>query len=162
MASSKANTVEDYLTELSEDRRGFVSAIRDLVNANLPEGYAEGMQYGMIGWFVPHARYPAGYHADPKQPLPLAALASQKNCVSLYLMGVYTGDEQPGSGLSPDAAWFRDAWAATGKKLDMGKSCVRFKRLDDVATEVVAEAIRRIPPDRYIERYEAGRQALRR
>lgn len=166
MVSSAAATVDDYLASLADDRRSVVVAVRDLVNANLPDGYQEAMQYGMIGWSVPHAIYPAGYHTDPKQPLPLAALASQKQYVSLYLMGLYCGCvERSARGEAvetDDARWFREAWAATGKKLNMGKSCVRFKRLDDLAVDVVAEAIRRLPVDRYIERYEAVRPARRR
>lgn len=163
MVSSAASTVDDYLAELPDDRRAIVSAVRDLVNTNLPDGYQEAMQYGMIGWSVPHARYPAGYHTDPSQPLPLAALASQKQYVSLYLMGLYCGCvERSARGEAVETAdvrWFRDAWAATGKKLNMGKSCVRFKRLDDLAVDVLAEAIRRVPVDVYLERYEAVRPA---
>jgi hypothetical protein len=162
MASSAATTVDEYLAELSEDRRLLVSAVRDLVNDNLPGGYQEGMMLGMIGWCVPHSRYPAGYHTDPRQPLPFAALASQKQFVSLYLMGTYCGSEQPGTELTADTEWFRNAWAATGKKLDMGKSCVRIKRFEDVATEVVAEAIRRLPVDTYIAKYESVRPPSRR
>jgi hypothetical protein len=162
MATSRAATVQEYLDQLAPDRRELVEAIRHIVNANLPDGYAEGMQYGMIGWHVPHALFPAGYHTDPKQPLPLAALASQKQYVSLYLMGVYCGCEDPGSPLTADAAWFRDAWTATGKKLDMGKSCVRLKRIDDVAVDVLGEAFRRLPVQSYVTRYQAVRDGLRR
>ncbi len=144
---STAMTVEDYLASLPGERRVILDAVRATVLANLDSGYSEGMQYGMIGWSVPHSVFPAGYHCDPKQPLPFAALASQKNYVSLYLMGVYEGD---------DAQWFRDGWAASGKKkLDMGKSCIRFKKLDEIALDVIGEAIRRMPAQRYIERYLA-------
>jgi hypothetical protein len=166
MASSGAATVDQYLAELPEHRRALVGAIRDVVNANLPDGYQEAMQYGMIGWSVPHERYPAGYHADPTQPLPLAAVASQKHHVSLYLMGTYCGPTDPSSAGEPietdEVAWFRHAWLATGRRLDMGKSCVRFKKLEDVALDVVAEAIRRLPVDEYIARYEAVRPPTRR
>lgn len=166
MVSSAASTVDDYLAALADDRRAIVGAVRDLVNTNLPDGYQEAMQYGMIGWSVPLARYPAGYHTDASQPLPLAALASQKQYVSLYLMGLYCGcverSAQGEAVETADVRWFRDAWAATGKKLNMGKSCVRFKRLDDLAVDVVAEAVRRVPVDLYIERYEAVRPARRR
>lgn len=159
MVSSRATTVEQYLAELPEDRVELVAAIRDVVNANLPDGYQETMQYGMIGWSVPYSLYPAGYHANPTQPLPLAALASQKQYVSLYLMGTYCGCADPsdsdGPGESAEANWFRQAWLATGRKLNMGKSCVRVKKLDDVAFDVIAEAIRRLPVDEYITRYEA-------
>lgn len=159
MASSPASTVNRYLADLPDDRRGLVPAVRDVVNANLPAGYQETMQYGMIGWSVPHELYPAGYHSDPSQPLPLAALASQKQYVSLYLMGTYCGCAVEEGGESAEATWFREAWLATGRKLNMGKSCVRFKKLDDVALDVVAEAFRRLPVDEYIARYEAVRPA---
>jgi hypothetical protein len=149
---SKAATVEQYLFELPDDRRQAVEAVREVILANLDQDYEEGMQYGMIGYYVPHRVYPAGYHCDPKQPLPFAALASQKNYMSLYLMCVY-GD-------SPHAKWFQDAWAKTGKKLDMGKSCVRFKRLEDLALDVIGEAIRRVPARKYIEFCEAARKSM--
>lgn len=159
MASSNATTVAEYLSDLTEDRRQLVGAIRDVVNNNLPDGYQEAMQYGMIGWSVPHDIYPAGYHTDPKQPLPFAALASQKQYVSLYLMGLYITSEVDAKGQaaeSPDSVWFRQAWLDSGHRLNMGKSCVRVRSLDDVAFEVVAEAIRRVPLDEYIARYEAN------
>jgi Domain of unknown function (DU1801) len=155
MVSSAAETVAQYLAELSDDRRELVTAVRNVVNTNLPDGYQEAMQYGMIGWSVPLDRYPPGYHTDPSQPLPLAALASQKQHVALYLMGIYVGGDE--SAKTVDAEWFRTAWLATGKKLNMGKSCVRFKDLDSVALDVVGEAIRRLPVDQYIARYEAVR-----
>lgn len=161
MASSPASTVTRYLAGLPDDRRDLVAGVRDVVNANLPAGYQETMQYGMIGWSVPHELYPAGYHSDPSQPLPLAALASQKQYVSLYLMGTYCGCAIEESGESAESTWFREAWLATGRKLNMGKSCVRFKNVDDVALDVVAEAIRRLPVDEYIARYEAVRPAAR-
>lgn len=155
MVSSAASSVEQYLAELTDDRRELVGAVRDVVNGHLPDGYQEAMQYGMIGWSVPHALYPAGYHTDPKQPLPFAALASQKSKVSLYLMALYIGADVAAE--SPDVTWFQEAWRATGKKLDMGKSCVRFSRLDQVPLEVVGQAIARIPVQDYIARYEASR-----
>jgi hypothetical protein len=155
MVSSAASSVEQYLAELPDDRRELVGAVRDVVNAHLPDGYQEAMQYGMIGWSVPHALYPAGYHTDPKQPLPYAALASQKNKVSLYLMALYVGAENAAE--SPDVEWFQAAWRATGKKLDMGRSCVRFARLDQVPLEVVGQAVARVPVQDYIARYEASR-----
>ena len=102
------------------------------------------MQYGMIGYYVPHKLFPAGYHCDPKQPLPFAAIASQKNYMSLYLMGVYCGCGDSSTDETPDARWFRDAW---------GKACVRFKKIDDVALDVVGEAIKRISAKAYVERY---------
>ncbi len=144
---SKAKTVDQYLADLPDDRREALQAVRAVVLKNLPKGYEEGMQYGMIGYFVPHSVYPPGYHCDPKQPLPFAGLASQKNHMSIYLMCIYGDEEQQ--------AWFRDAWAASGKKLDMGKSCVRFKKLDDVPLKVIGEAIRRVPAKKFIDHYES-------
>ena len=144
---SKASTVADYLASLPSDRRAAIQAVRDVILANIDEDYEEIMQYGMIGYAVPHRVFPAGYHCDPRQPLTFAGLASQKNHMSIYLMCVY-GD-------ADHAQWFRDAWKKTGKKLDMGKACIRFKKLDDVALDVIAEAIRRVPAKKYIERYES-------
>lgn len=143
---SKATTVKQYLSELPEDRRAAISAVRDVILKNLDKGFEEGMQYGMIGYYVPHSIYPAGYHCDPKQPLPFASLASQKNHMSVYLMSVYfEGDGEDR---------FRREWAKSGKKLDMGKSCVRFKKLEDAALDVIGAAIRRISVGRYVEMYE--------
>jgi hypothetical protein len=150
-----AKTVASYLASLPGDRRAAISAVRDVIRKNLDAGYEEGIQYGMIGYYVPHEVYPPGYHVDPKQPLPFAALASQKNHMALYLMGVYCGCTEGRDGLTDDAKWFREAWARTGKKLDMGRACVRFKKLENVALDVVGEAIRRIPASKYIARYES-------
>lgn len=151
---SKASTVEEYLASLPEDRHEALQAVRETILENLDEDYEEGMQYGMIGYYVPHRVYPAGYQVDPKQPLPYAALASQKNYMSLYLMGLYCGCAD-GESDNEHSRWFREAWTASGKKLDMGKSCVRFKKLDDVPLDVVGEAIQRVPAKDYIAAYEA-------
>jgi hypothetical protein len=156
---SKAKTVDDYLASLPADRRAPIAAVRDVVLRNLDAGYEEGIQYGMIGWYVPHRVFPAGYHADPKQPLPFAALASQKNHMSLYLMGVYGGAGADSGTETGDARWFREAWARTGKKLDMGKACVRFKKIEDLALDVIGEAIRRLPAKAYVAAYTAVRAA---
>jgi hypothetical protein len=150
---SKATTVEQYLSELSAERRGALEAVRRVLLANLDKDYEEGMQYGMIGYYVPHRVFAPGYHCDPKQPLPFAGLASQKNHLSLYLMCVY-GD-------SPLAEWFRESWAKTGKKLDMGKACVRFKKVEDLALDVIGEAIRRMPGSKYVKQCEQAMRAMR-
>ncbi len=151
---SDATTVADYIAALPEDRRHIVETVRKVFLDNLDAGYSESMQYGMIGYSVPHSVFPAGYHCNPKQPLPFAGIASQKNYVSVYLMGVYVGCLGDAEGA--EAKWFREAWAAAGKKkLDMGKSCVRIKKLEDVALDVIGESIRRMPSQRYIERYQA-------
>lgn len=143
---STATTVEEYLATLPPDRRAAIEAVRNVILKNLDAGYEEGMSSGMIGYYVPHRIYPPGYHANPSAPLPFAAIASQKNYMSIYLMGLYTG----GTAL---ARWFEDAWATTGKKLNMGKSCIRFKKLEDIPLDVLGEAIRRVPAKTYIEVY---------
>jgi hypothetical protein len=140
-------TVEAYLRALPDDRRRALQAVREEINRRLPKGYAEGMQYGMIGWCVPHSLYPDGYHCDPKQPLPFVGLASQKNHMSLYLMCIY--------GFEEHRRWFEQEWAKTGKRLDMGKGCVRFKRLEDLPLTLVGEAVARVPVDAYLAHYEA-------
>lgn len=142
---SKATTVDLYLAELPADRRASIHAVRQVILSNLDRGYEEGMQYGMIGYYVPHSLYPPGYHCDAKQPLPFVCLASQKNYLSLYMMSVY-GDSEL-------AKWFQAAWKKTGKKLDMGKSCIRFTRPEDLALDVIGEAIRRQPVAKHIECY---------
>jgi hypothetical protein len=147
---SKARTVADYLAALPDDRRAALSAVREVILANLDPEYEERMQYGMIGYCVPHRVYPAGYHVDPAQPLPFAGLASQKAHMSIYLMGCYVDGED-----SDEVRRFRAAWEATGRKLDMGKSCVRFKRIEQVALDVLGEAIRAMPARRFVARYEA-------
>lgn len=154
---SSAPTVEAYLESLPPERRESLALVRDLIRKNLDPQYEEGIQYGMIGYYVPHRVYPKGYHTDPKQPLPFAALASQKNYMSLYLMSVYCGcaDE---SAAARHAQWFREAWSKSGKKLNMGKACIRFKKVDDLALDVIAEAIRRVPASKYIQFYEAARR----
>jgi hypothetical protein len=149
---SKATSVSEYIAALPHERRAAIEAVRRVILANLDDDYEEGMQYGMIGYYVPHHVFPPGYHCDPRQPLPFACLAAQKNHVSLHLMGLYLGCGE-GQDEGDEVRWFRDAWARTGKKLDMGKSCVRFRRADDVALEVVGEAIRRLPARTYIARY---------
>lgn len=131
--------VDAYLAKLPTERRAALTAIRDTINANLPAGYEEGLQYGMISWFVPLSRYPDTYN---KQPLCLAGLASQKNHMSMYLMTVY--------GHAPTLSWFKKAYAAAGKKLDMGKSCVRFKKLDDVPLDVIGELVTKIDVETYV------------
>ena len=143
---SSARTVDEYLKSLPAGRRTAISAVRKVILANLPEGYEECMSYGMIGYVVPHCIYPKGYHCDPSLPLPFANLASQKNHMALYLMCCY-GDKATDQ-------WFRKAWAAAGKKLDMGKSCVRFKKLEDVPLEVIGQLIARVPVKNYIARIE--------
>ncbi len=144
MVQSRAQTVDAYLDELPEDRRAVVSAVRDVIVKNLPRGYEESMGFGMIGYSIPLERYPNTYN---KQPLCYASIAAQKNHYAIYLMCVY-GD-------SRREAAFREAFAKAGKKLDMGKSCVRFKTLDDLPLDVIGETIASVTPDAYIAHYES-------
>ena len=144
---SRAATVAEYLAELPDDRRAIVESVRQVILASKDSQIEEGMQYGMIGYFVPHTVYPQGYHCDPRQPLPYMALASQKNHCSLYMMFCY--------GAGDSEQWLRNAFRQAGKKLDMGKACIRFQKLDDLPLEVLAEAIRRIPAAAHIARYES-------
>ncbi len=147
---SAATTVGDYLTSLPPERAAVLRAVLEVIRANLQPGFEEGMQYGMIGWYVPHRLFPAGYHCDPRQPLPFAALASQKNHLALY-MGCLYGDPA-------EVEQFRREWLATGRKLDMGKSCIRFKKLDEVPLEVVGAAFSRITVERLVSDYEQTRR----
>ena len=146
MARSEAKTVEEYLDELADDRRATLEAVRDVVRANLPDGYEETVQFGMISYVVPLERYPKTYN---RQALQYAALASQKNYVSLYLMNVYGNEETE--------RWFVDRYRASGKRLDMGKSCVRFKSIDDLPLDLIGETIARTPVDDFIALYETAR-----
>jgi len=144
--TSTAATVEEYLRSLPADRRAAISTVRATILAHLPAGYEERMGYGMIAYVVPHTLYPAGYHCDPQMPLMLANLGSQKNHMAMYLMTVY-GDPAT-------EKWFRQAWTATGKKLDMGKACVRFRKIEDVPLAVIGQLIARVPVKEYIARME--------
>ncbi len=145
LMQSKATTVQQYIEELPVHRRSAIEGLRAVILKNLDPTFEEGMQYGMIGYYVPHRVYPPGYHCDPRQPLPFICLASQKNYMSVYLGCVYGPErEQP----------FREAWAKTGKKLDMGKSCVRFRKLDGLALDLIGESIRLMSARGFIEYYE--------
>ncbi|MEM9066030.1 MAG: DUF1801 domain-containing protein [Planctomycetota bacterium] len=145
---SKQSSIDAYLKGLPADRRETLEAVREVVLKNLPKGYAETVQYGMIGYGVPHGIYPAGYHCNPSEPVPFLSLANQKNHMALYMFCLYTDEGE--------LARFVEEWKATGKKLDMGKSCVRFKTLEDVPLQVIGRAIKRIPVKKFIASYEAG------
>lgn len=146
--TSRATTIDDYIADLPEDRRAIISAVRTAIQSALPAGYEEGMQYGMIGYYVPHSRYPDGYHCDPRQPLPFVHIGSQKNHMAIYLFCAY-GDPVAEKTL-------QDGFAAEGKKLDMGKACIRFRKLDDLAMKPILEVIAALPVDAYLVRYEAA------
>ncbi len=144
MARSRATTVEEYLGELPPERRQVVSAVRELVLSRLPAGYQERMNWGMISYEVPLERYPKTYNG---QPLSYAGLAAQKNHYALYLMGAY------GEPLNT----LKEGFARAGKKLDIGKSCIRFGKLDDLALDAIGDAVASLPPDRYIALVEGAR-----
>jgi Domain of unknown function (DU1801) len=150
MVSSTAQSPDEYIASLPPDRREAITAVRDVIRRNLPDGFEEGMEFGMLAWYVPLERFPDTYNGHP---LGLAALASHKQYISLYLNTVY-GDPQL-------AAWFRTRYAASGKRLDMGKSCLRFRSLDDLPLDVIGETIARVPLDRYVAHYQAARGSSR-
>jgi len=143
---STAETVAEYLETLSPERRAMVETLRSAILKYLPEGYQETMQYGMISYVVPFSRYPKTYN---NQPLAIASLASQKNYVSTYLMGIY-GDTEA-------EAWLEKAFADAGKRLDMGKSCIRFKKPEDIPVDVMGQAVSLLSVDEFIEVYESSR-----
>ncbi len=144
---SKATTVDQYLKELPDDRRDAITHVRDVILKNLPEGYVEVMNWGMIAYEVPLATYPNTYN---KKPLLYAALASQKNHMAVYLSAIYANNNTREN--------FEKAYKATGKKMDTGKCCVRFKRLEQLPVEVIGQAIASCPLDDFIQLYEEGRQ----
>jgi len=141
---SEAQTVDEYLAELPEDRRTAISAVREVILQNLPDGYEESMNWGMIAYEVPLSTYPDTYNG---QPLAYAALASQKNYMAVYLSGIYMDEDARQN--------FERDYKATGKRFDVGKSCVRFRKLDDLPLSVVGEAIGYLPADEFVERVKA-------
>lgn len=148
MPRSAAKSVDEYLDELPEDRREVVAAMRKLVRKHIPKGYEEAVNWGMLCWQIPLASYPTTYNG---QPLGYVALATQKNYCALYLLGAYMVPAQ--------TAALKDAFAKAGKKLDMGKSCLRFRTLDDLPLPALGELIASMPPAAFIAAYEANRPA---
>ena len=145
---SKASTPDQYIAELPEDRKEVMQKLRDTVKKNLPKGFEETMQYGMLGYVVPHNIYPDGYHCNPKDALPFMALASQKNHISFYHMGIYS---------NPDLMkWFTEEYPkhASGK-LDMGKSCIRFKNPKKIPFELLGELTTKVSVAEWIAKYES-------
>lgn len=143
---SKAKTVKKYLNELSENRKKVIEAVRRMILKNLPSGYVEGMQYGMIGYFVPLSKYPQGYLGKKDVPLPYVSLSSQKNHMAIYLVNVYA-DKKINQ-------WFVKEYKKTGKKMDMGKSCVRFRKLENLPLKLLAKVVAMTKPEELIEMYE--------
>ena len=148
---SSATTVSAYLKELPPERAKAMNAVRQTILKNLPKGYEEGMSYGMIGYYVPLKTYPKGYAGTGTQPLPYISLASQKNYMSLYLFCNY---------MEPKfLSEFTEEWKKTGKKLDMGKSCVHFKSINDLALPVIARAVKKVKAKDCISMYDQSRDA---
>ncbi|MFT4106891.1 MAG: DUF1801 domain-containing protein [Lacrimispora sp.] len=142
-----ADTPETYIENLPEEKRQAIELLRKTIKKSLPTGFEETMQYGMIGYVIPHSLYPAGYHVNPQEPLPFISLGAQKNHIALYHMGLYA---------FPDTLeWFTTEYSKHVKtKLDMGKSCLRFKKPDTIPYELIGELCQKITPQDYIEKYE--------
>lgn len=144
----KANSPEEYIEKVPEERKKALKKLRETINKNLPKGFEEGMQYNMISYYVPHSIYPEGYHCNPKEPLPFISFASQKASVNLYHMGIYATPEIHD--------WFVGEYPKhCSRKLDMGKSCIRFKKVDEIPFELIAELCRKITVKNWISTYES-------
>jgi uncharacterized protein YdhG (YjbR/CyaY superfamily) len=140
-------SIEDYIENLPEDRKMTINKLRQVVKDNLPTGFSEEINYGMIGYVVPHSIYPGGYHCDPKLPLPFINIASQKNFISLYHMGLYSDKEM--------LDWFTKEYASRVKtRLDIGKSCIRFKKPEHIPYDLIGELAKKLSPQDWIELYE--------
>ncbi len=143
----QANSPAEYIQAIPEARREAFTRLRETIQENIPDGFEEAMGYGMIGFAVPHSIYPAGYHCDPKQPLPFVGIASQKNFIALYHMGIYANEEL--------YQWFVNEYPKHSKtKLDMGKSCIRFKKPDAIPFDLIAELVQKMSVDEWVEIYE--------
>ncbi|MFV8353381.1 DUF1801 domain-containing protein [Flavobacterium sp. XS2P14] len=146
---STATLIEAYLKEIPEDRKEAFTKLRETILENIPKGFAEQMSYGMIGYVVPHSIYPGGYHCEPKLPLPFISIASQKNFIALYHMGIYANPELMN--------WLVAEYPKhSTQKLDMGKSCIRFKKIDQIPFELIAELVQKMSMDEWITCYESA------
>jgi uncharacterized protein YdhG (YjbR/CyaY superfamily) len=142
-------TPEKYIDQLPEERRAVMQELRKAIMDNLPEGFQEEMSYGMIGYVVPHKLYPKGYHCDAKLPLPFLSIASQKNFIAIYHMGIYANMNL--------LNWFTEEFPKHSKsKLDMGKSCIRFKKINDIPMELIGSLCQKMSPQEWIELYESA------
>ncbi len=143
----EANTIQEYISQLPEDRKEAIENLRKTISENLPKGFEEQMSYGMIGFVVPHSIYPKGYHCTPELPLPFLSIASQKNSINIYHMGIYADEKL--------LNWFVSEFPKySKKKLDMGKSCMRFKKAEDIPFQLIGELTSKITPEQWIEMYE--------
>ena len=146
---STATSIEAYLQEIPDDRKDAFTKLRETILENIPKGFVEQMSYGMIGYVVPHSIYPGGYHCEPKLPLPFVNIASQKNFIALYHMGIYAKPEL--------LKWFVSEYPKHSKqKLDMGKSCIRFKKMDQIPFDLIAELVQKMSIDEWITCYESS------
>jgi uncharacterized protein YdhG (YjbR/CyaY superfamily) len=145
----EANSPDDYIRQLPEERQAVISKLRAVINQNIPEGYQETISYGMIGWVVPHSLFPDGYHCDPKLPLPFINIASQKNFVAVYHSGMYA---------DPNLLdWFVSEYPKhSQRKLDMGKSCIRFKKMDDIPYGLIGELSTKLTVNQWINTYKTN------
>ncbi len=144
----KANTPDEYIKAIPEERQPVMSELRKVIKNNLPKGFSEEISYGMIGYVVPHSMYPDGYHCDPKLPLPFMNIASQKNFIAVYHSGIYANPEL--------MDWFVGEYPKYVKtKLDMGKSCIRFKKIDQIPMQLIAELATKLTVQEWIDMYEA-------
>ena len=143
----KANTPDEYIEAIPEERKAAMSTLRKVIKDNLPQGFSEVISYGMIGYVVPHSLYPGGYHCDPKLPLPFMNIASQKNFIAVYHSGIYADKDL--------MDWFVGEYPKYVKtKLDMGKSCIRFKKIDQIPMELIGELASKMTPQQWIDLYE--------
>lgn len=147
--TSDAKNANDYLNSLPEDRKLYIEKFRNSIQKNLPKGFEEGMGYGMLSYHVPHSIYPNGYHCKPEDPLPFIALASQKNTINFYHMGIYANKEL--------YDWFVSEFPKhSSRKLDMGKSCIRFKHFDAIPYDLISELVSKISVEEWIATYESA------
>ncbi|NVK28216.1 MAG: DUF1801 domain-containing protein [Flavobacteriia bacterium] len=145
----KVSSVEEYMDAIPAERKSAMEKLRKVINDNLPEGFEETLSYGMPGWVVPHSLYPAGYHCDTKLPLPFLSIASQKNFIAVYHMGVYADPQL--------IKWFQDEYTKrVPTKLDMGKSCVRLKKPENIPFDLFGELCTKMTPQNWIDLYEAN------
>ncbi len=143
----KASTPDEYIEAIPEERKAAMSTLRKVIKDNLPQGFSEVINYGMIGYVVPHSLYPGGYHCDPKLPLPFMNIASQKNFIAVYHSGIYADKDL--------MDWFVSEYPKYVKtKLDMGKSCIRFKKIDQIPMELIGELASKMTPQQWIDLYE--------
>lgn len=147
--TSNVESVQEYLSMIPDERKVAFEQLREVILENIPEGFKEGISYGMIGYVVPHEIYPSGYHCDPKVPLPFVSIANQKNFIGFYHMGMYANEELTN--------WFVEEYKKRAKyKLDMGKSCVRLKRMDDIPFDLIGELMQKITVEDWITTYESA------